>query len=427
MVNNELIKSCFSGLIGFKNSHDPEYPRLYDSLTESRSGWYINSIHPLCSIENIYNSAPNFRNFEYQFATWSPFITYKKGDIVNFSNVNYVAIQDGPSEEPSYDIAYWKIWDPFSSWLEEFLELTSVNFVNEFMVQKKIMQGSRSFVDSLVLYQGNGSLSERIIKEQRFVGVQINVNKQEGLVVRIDSIGLQIDTPQENLDLYLYHSSKETPIKILPINIENAGSFSWINVDSLILDNSLVNSDGVFYLGYYEDDLAGQALRRKMDFSRPCMGCGSTNINLFNQWSKYVKVKAFSVRGSDLDEDKNVFAFDAPEFESESNFGINLKISAYCDLSSLICRNINILAEAFAQKVALCFIEMIAFNNRLNVISDTTKQLAMSELNDNEGSSSFLMKYKKSLNSLTMDFEGTSSVCLPCVSSKSVNIKKSAI
>lgn len=426
MVNNSLIKSCFKNLVGFNNSFDPEYPMLSDSLRESRSGWFIDQVHPLCSIDNIYNAAPNFKNFVFDFREWNIGL-FKKGDKVQYEGVNFRALADVIGDAPPVsDTEHWEVYNPFSEWLENFLDASAINFANEFLTEKKLMMSTKGFIDSLDLYQGNGSMSDRIIKNGRFVGVQITTNKQEGLVVKINSVGLQIDTPQEDLKLYLYHSSQVQPLKIIDTKITNAGSFSWIAMDDLTLDGSEVNSDGVFFLGYYEDDLFGQALRREMDLMRPCSSCSSFNINSFNTWSKYAKIKAFSVRESDLNQDRTVFEFDAPEFENSSNFGINLKISVYCDLSSLICKNINILAEAFAQKVALSLIEQIAFNTRLNVISDQTKQLAMSELTEKEDSSSFLMRYKRSLKAATLDLGGTSSICLPCTR-KGPSIRRTAI
>jgi hypothetical protein len=423
MVNNEKIKESFAGLVGFSDPSDPGYNNLSEILKTSESGWLIDEIHPLVIAENLYNIAPNFKNFPYNFEPFDELKEYKKGNHISY-NGNLTAktdIEPGP-----FNPEQWETFSPFSDWLQKLTENCAVNFVNELLRYKRLIQASRSFVDSLNLYSGFGNMNNKIIKDGRFLGVEIYPNRQEGLLVRIDEIGFQVDSVQPGpIDFYLYHSSQLEPVQIVTIQIEKPGSFDWHKVNITLDSTSEFDTQGQFYLGYYENDITGHVIFRDMDFMKPCSSCSGFDKNSFNQWSKYVKLKSVLVEETDYEETRTL-----PDFWKENrpkhNCGMNLKISVYCDLTSIIIRNKNVLAEAFAQKLALQLIEKIAFNTRLGAISDKIKQLALSELNADPDSSSFLAKYQKTLQALNLDFSGNGSVCLP-IADDSRKIRRGAI
>jgi len=324
--------------------------------------------------------------------------------------------------------ANWEVFHPFSEWLKDILKNGAVNFTNELLRNKRYIKASKSFIDSMNLYQGFGTLQNRIVKDGRFVGFEILPNKQKGLVIKFDAVGIQVDTIQSDFKFYLYHSSQVDPVKEFTLDLTQTGSFGWYVLPEFILDSNSfdIDSDGVFYFGYYEDDLVGQAISRDMNLMRPCSSCSGYDTSAFNAWSKYVKMNAFEVSPGNLSEDRTLFDSLFASIRTTTNFGLNLKISVYCDLTQLICENKAMIAEAYAQHIALDLINQIAFNTRLGGISDKTKNLAMIELDPKAESGSFYVKYQKSMQALNLDFAGTSSVCLPC-SDESLKINRRAI
>ena len=102
-----------------------------------------------------------------------------------------------------------------------------------------------------------------LINQSRFVGIRFKLKRSTGLRVILNRIGLSLSAPQ-TLQLYLFNSLNPTVINTINLVINNAGQFSWTNEDDAVkmdVDEANSNSGAVWYLGYYQDDLVGQAYR----------------------------------------------------------------------------------------------------------------------------------------------------------------------
>jgi hypothetical protein len=368
MYDAALVRSEFAGMVAFSPAVDSGYPDLPPNLTAGTSGIFMNYVHPLCSIENIYTSAP-------QFAQESEFF----------------------------------------AWLTAILESASTEFIADFLRMKRIADiDSKTILDSLRLYDGIGSYSDRIIKRGRFVGFMVKTNIQEGLMVLFDQIGMQIDTAQSSLNIYLYHSSVSAPIQIAPMNFA-AGTFNWKPFAAKITNfDPTHSSDGYFYIGYYEDDLIGQAIRRQMNFSRaPCIGCSDWNYQTYQSWSKYVSFQSISVEAVYINSDKSIWDAQKVNYWYDTNWGLNLSITVLCDITKFLMKYKASMADAYSMKVALKLLREIAYSTRVNAISSQTKQLAMLDLSAKDPDS-FHNRYVSEMQSVITDYQGLSSECLPC-------------
>ncbi len=376
MFNITQIQSCFSGLVGFQQPHDPTYPEVIEELNEPITGMFIN--HPLASLENLYNAGPDFSGFS--------------------------------SNDTDRDTL-------FNEYLQGIYNESCTALVAKLLQMKKINDAAKSLIEQQQLYTGFGFIGDKVIKRSRFVGFQINTRKKNNLMVLISKIGFQVDTAQ-TVKFYLYHTSQVDPVKTIDVMITRASSFTWqdtLNKVMLSYMDGDHSSEGFFMFGYYEDDIEGQVIRMDKTLQyAPCATCSMADTYAFNAWNKYMGITAISVPEEALNSDKTLFDPAAILYTNNTNWGINLSITTVCDLTAFFCSNKLSFVDALAQQITLNIINKIAYSTRINSISDKTKGLAMADL-DIESPSSFInYEYKKALEALNVDFSGFDSECLPC-------------
>lgn len=398
MQNNDLLKDAFSGLVGFFQYYNPEYIQLDDYLAASSSGLYAQTTHPLCTIENIVNSAPDFNNFIYP--TFSENDVYEIGNIVVMGDDLFKKAESG-----------WVKFKPFNTWLRDIYNAAVIGLLQDIVLAKRMNESTKQVIDSLKLFDGLGRLGDRVVNDNNFVGVEISLNRQEGLSVIIDQIGVQLDSTK-NFSFYLFNANDFAMKKIIPCIFNRTGGFAWQKVKDAVLNylDENESSNGVFWLGYYQKDLeTTQAINRAMTWSYPpCVTCNEWNALSFSKWSRHVKVRAFSIPALS---DRTLTG--TPTYSDTVNYGINLSLTVSCDLTNLFIKYKNALASGLALKLSLKLLSEIAFTTRINVISDITKKLAMAELSLKDPDS-FVNKYQNELKGLDFDFSNLSTDCLPC-------------
>jgi len=379
MYDSAKIKSELTSLVGFRKAYDPSYPALPNQLATSTSGRTVAGAHPLCTLENLWNTGPEFTKFEAQV--------------------------DGPAA--------------FFAWLTELRDEAAIFMITELIKSRKMDGANRSLIDSLKLYDGIGAYVDRIVGRSRFVGLEVRVQSQEGLQVALGAIGIQLDKPLAiGLPIYIYHSSRAEPVAELTIPVTSGQSFTWFTPEKLTLlrsNDSGHDSGGVFYIGYYEEDLGdAQAIKRTSSWGKaPCIGCSEWNVQSFKKWSKHVDVIAFSVPSTALAADSNnLFDTGAITYDASNNWGLNLAVTVECDLTDFFISNKSLFADALAGALVLKCLNVIAYSTRMGAISDQTKAIAMADLNEND-KSSFAYKWLGTLKALALDFSTINSTCMP--------------
>lgn len=374
MYNAAQLQEAFAGLVGFAQKVEASYSDIPAPLLASASGRILAMVHPLCTIENIDNCAPEFATVQ------------RRND-----------------------------------WLLSIYNAGVVDMVSALIRWRKLEQANKTLLDSMVLYDGIGMFTDKIIKSGRFCALELHVSSQRGLQAFIDAIGLQADTVQD-VPFYLYHSSVSEPIKTFTVSVQQQSSFNFAPVQDAMLSfyDKSHNASGVFYLGYYESDLVGQAYNRSYDWLKgPCNTCGSLyNTQAFNTWSKYVKIRAVSFPASALQVDKTLFDT-TKGVQDGGNFGLNLSLSVACDLTEFFTLHKGLFADALAMQICLKLLAVIAYSTRMNAIPDKAKALAMADL-DASARDSFAAKYAEELKALAVDFSGLNSACMPSQSKNTV-------
>ena len=418
MFTPSTIESCLSGLIGFRQHYNNAYDRIDADVAASSAGIYIDSsAHSLLTIENIAAIAENFNKTD--VSAYSAGTTYAKGDVVKDVNIVYRSLQgSNTAHTPASSPTWWKATNLMSAYLYRLLNSASINLFNAVFSHRKLYEAVKTLLTDTSLYDGVGNLSRKVTKLSRFVGFRINPQYPD-TVISIPSMGFQFDTVNPALDIYVYHSSQSDYLKKITVNVATAINFTWKELSetiSLKFNSTSYNDGGSFYIGYYEDDLVGQAIWKDQAFGGPaCQSCNGLNQYLYNQWSKFFSVQPVYVEEAWLDVDKKMFNEEKVVEISNTNWGLNMKMQVTCDVSDLVCRNKMAFADALRKQVVHDLLSDMAYSMRDNQKKEKVSQMAMYALENKENYTKGVMKeLEEAVKNVSFDISTMSSVCLPC-------------
>lgn len=421
MFNEQKIVACLNSLVQFENVADPSYGTIDNSLITSDTGRLISSAHPLVTVENLYNVAPEFD--KYNYPAWVAGVLLKKGSYVKSAGSLFAVKHDilaadntvAPVNGPDFELS-----NPFSAWLTSIKNQSAIELISKLVEMKKLTDAGKTILESTRLYEGGGTFVDRIINKGNFVAFEIQLKPGENLQTVISQIGIQMDGIVD-VPFYLYHTSLSGPLSITPITARGSLDFNWsavtLALQSVDYDPATGHDvGGLFYLGYYQDDLGGvQAINKNFDIGiAPCASCNTYNITAFGKWNKRVRFRSCLVDAMDFVGDRLMFNPQEVEYTPGYNWGINLAISVNCDISNFICKNKLTLADAMVKMCAVNGLKKIAYCTRLNAIAATIKDTAMAELNTDIKSSSYYSEYMAALKAMNIEFSGFDEDCLPC-------------
>jgi len=417
MINPIAFQSCIAGLVGFRESLDATMPTISDDLKESESGIYVNDIHSLITIENIYNCIVNTGTIVLP-TEWYNTIDYKAGQRVLSGENVYLAVQDNTNEAVTDD-AYWRdMGNPMSMYLQDKMNQSAVKVANAIYIQKNLNQQAKSILPETMLYGGNGNIKNVITGQNRFVGFRIKL-KDMDLGMYLSKIGLQFNAVLTDFPIYLYNSSQSAPVKIWNVSTTSAFSFQWANltkqVMSFLSDTTNVGTD--FYLGYYESDLAGKmAINNEYTFTTNLCGpCNPVNFSLRKEWGAYIDITPFQVVADNLNQDRSLWNVTTNGYTDGTNFGLNLLASVYCDTTDFFCRNKHGLSNAIAFQTAVSIIQDMAYSARDNQQMLKLQQMANFALGNQENKTIGLNdQMTKQIMQLDFNYAGSNPKCLPC-------------
>src|SRR5574343_381669 len=245
------------------------------------------------------------------------------------------------------------------------------------------------------------------------------MKKHSGLRLLINKIGVHF-SQADNFNVYLYHNSYPLPIAVIPISVLLANGFNWINTQiQMFFDSPLYDSTGVFYLGYYENDLQPNtlAIKRNFDFKHDCCCCNASEKTSYSDRKKFYEIQAISkdnsfLNGTNLPD----LGFDEynVQINNNSNYGLNLSMNLFCDLSNLICDNAILFADLIQKQFVVDMLREYDNSYRINSIVDKQiivknefqkKQMKLPNVFDD-----LELAYK----AFDFDFSNLSKVCLPC-------------
>jgi hypothetical protein len=420
MYNHSVITSCFAGLIGFEQSYNQDHDLLDSDLVQARSGLLLS--HPLLSYDNLLSVSEQFSRVNVR--VWQAG-TYWKDNIVKKDDDIFQSLEDGNTALTT-DTAKWRKTNLISAYLRKVYNNSVIRLFASIMTQKKIGEVAKSLLGNINLFEGAGNITGRITKSSRFVGFKIRLRSRDTIAI-IHAIGLQVDTAQNPITLYLYHTSSNIPVKTFTINQTKSIQWEWHKVvdETLAYMSETINAGGSYYLGYYEADLTGSAIKKDLNWNGVA-ACGTCSEGLINnmrykQRSPYVSIQPFYVNaplvaGQLWDETSEIFVYD-------SNFGLNLQLSVQCDVSAWLCQNTNIFTDALYQQLTVDILSQMAFSLRDNQAKEKIAALAATALDNQEGGQhGEAKKLQTAIDGVSFDVARVNSICLPCSTENKVGI-----
>ena len=418
MIRIADIQDKLLHLVGWKQNYDSSDIMLSDNLTQTESGMYFQQIHPLLTLDNLRSIAPDFQNYNWQVHDANK--AYKSGEVVRVDDSLYKALQDVPIKASISDARYWIETNPFSEWLEDKTKASIVKLVNKFINMKLADKASKSLIENKTLFDGTGRLTNKIENRNKLVGFEIDTVRSKGVTVKIDKIGLQMTEPG-SYTLYIFHSSNPEPIYTLSFEKTKANSLEWFKPkNDILLPYESVNTDagGSWYLVYKQSELPenAQAIYKDRDWSTgPCKACSRSEFLAYQAWSKYIEVHPFYIS-----EDEE-FDPETMNFTYDKNYGINLEVSAYCDLTDFIIKQRAMFQDVLSKQVAIDFLREFAYNPNVRTNRHSINASKLDILAELDGDSSSMRQSGLSyeldiaLKALSISTQGLDRICLPCV------------
>nr|DAI83844.1 MAG TPA: hypothetical protein [Caudoviricetes sp.] len=418
MIRIADIQDKMLHLVGWKQSYDLSDIMLSSNLTQTESGMYFQQIHPLLTLDNLRSIAPDFQNFNWQVHDANK--AYKSGEVVRVDDSLYKALQDVPAKTDILDSEHWTETNPFSEWLEEKTKASIVKLVNKFINTKLADKAAKSLIENKILFDGTGRLTNKIENRSRLVGFEIDTVRSKGVTVKIDKVGLQMTEPG-SYTLYIFHSSNPEPIYTLTFEKTKANSLEWFKPkEDILLPYESANTDagGSWYMVYKQSELPqnAQAIYKDRDWSTgPCKACSRSEFLAYQAWSRYIEVHPFYI-SEDEEFDPEIM-----NFTYDKNYGINLEVSAYCDLTDFIIKQRAMFQDVLAKQVAIDFLREFAYNPNVRTNRHSINASKLDILTELDGDSNSMRQSGLSyeldiaLKALSISTQGLDRVCLPCV------------
>jgi len=417
MINTTAFQTCMDGYVGFRGSLDTTMPTLESDLLASSSGLYVNDQHALITVENIYNCIVNTGLITLPTA-WSNSTNYTTGQQVTVSGIVYKALANNTNVAVTVTATWERLGNPISIYLTEKLKQAQANLAQKVFQQKNLNQSAKSILPDVMLYDNNANIRKTIPTQNRFVGFKLTLTEGDlGAIIR--KLGMMFNSAQTDLNIYLYNSSIQDAVKIWTVTTTKQFTFEWITLAEQTMSflSDTTNAASEFYIGYYEEDLAGSmAINNEYSFLKNfCGPCNPLNANLRNKWSKYLRVEPFYVTSTNLPGDRTMWNSDFTEITDNINFGLNLLVSVFCDVTDYFCRNKAGLGNAIALQCAVSIIEDMAFSARDNQQSQKLANMATFALGNQQNNTPGLMdKLNQAIMQVDFNYSGTNSDCLPC-------------
>ncbi|MEI8142835.1 MAG: hypothetical protein WCG90_08215 [Chitinophagia bacterium] len=428
MFSATTIQNKFAGLVGFRQTMQAGFDKLDADIVASSSGILIDqsSGHPLITAENIISCAEVYKKESVR--NWDAEIEYAVGDVVVLSSTMYRCIQAGANQYPNEAPTYWTETNLLSAYLRSVQQSAAINVFNAVFAKRKLHEVAKTLLTDTSLYDGTGSLTNKITKLGRFVGYRIKPKYRDTVLI-ISAAGFQFDTANPDFKLYVYQSSSLEPLNEIDIAHNKVVTFEWHQLGTEIklrFNAESLNDNCYYYIGYYESDLAGQAIwKENVLFENGCSSCNSVNSLLYQRWSNFFEIQPIYVASTFVKQDKTMFEEDKQILLANQNWGMNFRFQVHCDVTDMICRNKNAFIDAIRLQLIHDILNSMAFSMRDNQLKQKVSQMAFYALENKDNyEKGIRSQLDKAIDGVSFDLSDINKICLPCAKAASgVKIK----
>lgn len=422
-VANTIKEALFGAtpLVAWRQEEDPAKSQLDNEMTIPTSGKYFQGNHPLVTLKNIFANTPKFE--DYIYTAYNAATPYVIGNIVLKNSLNWIAIAgttavpNTGNDPEAVSSIYWEAYtldNQKSKWLKQLTQEYIIQVIDDFLDEKKWSKTAKSIIEERVIFDGSQYEGETITSEGRTVGFEIKNTDAFGLLSVLNQIGLQF-TQTGTVNINLYHSSQTNAVQTIALTITEANSMQWFTLGWDIEYLSSYDAGGTWTIEYDQSLVSGEAINKAKDWAAdPIFGNG-VEYSSWKLWSQYLQFHPFIVDTADRKDPKE------RTYNYTSNYGMNLRVSVYCDYTGLITRQKNLFSSVIAKGVVMRFLREIALNgeSRINLSessSNVSRDEILYELDGNpQGRETGIgLAYRKSLKAIIMDTQGLCKTCLPC-------------
>lgn len=414
-------------LIGWRQSYDANDGVISEALTQSESGLYYQDAHPLLTLQNLQNIAPDFSNISYPVHSTEE--TYAKGVVVTDSDKHYKSLKAVPENIQITDMEYWIETNPFSEWLETKTKACITKAISCY-VNEKVAKGTyKTLCEKKTLFDGTGRIYDAIKNKNNLVGFEIVPIRAKGVTTKINRIGLQFSEPGDYTILVM-HSSLMEPYYQETFTKRIGNNIEWFTPSQelyLPYETDEIDAGGSWYICYVQSQLptGSQAIRKSRDWSKgPCNECSRHEYETWRIWSKYLEVHPFYVNEElvpVVDEQVQLWDVENNLYDYSTNYGLNLDITVACDMTDFIIEQRQMFTDYLSKSLAIDFLREFAYNPNVRTNRHSINASRPDILYEIDGDSSSMKKsglsYQLELASkaIQVSTEGIDRVCLPCI------------
>lgn len=443
MIRIEDIKAGLEHLVGWEQGIVPS-EQIAEDLTESESGLTYQGAHPMLTLKNLESIMPEM-SIEY-FPVWNKYKFYRKGTVVQHNGQLFKAKLNNIAQEPRTadfnddfnndythtngspigSAGYWELYDAKSDWLHRLQGQAITGMVQRFLTEKSLLRESKAILERRTFFDGAGRLANTVRNGQRLVGFEITPAYSMGVTAKIERIGLQMTGATGKVCVYLFHSSQVEPIQVQDLEFTKTnGGFQWFDMKDWYMPyiSGVNDSGGAWYLVYDQAALPEgmEAVNVSKDWSRePCGTCNIGSVEAWRELTKYLNISPFRVQSSETFEDyPELWDIAENVYTNTQNYGLNVEVSVYCDLTDFIIRERQLFANVLQKEMAARVIRMLAFNPNVRVNrnqSNASQFDLLYEVDGNpQGRESGLGKeLKDAYAAIDFDTRGIDRICLTC-------------
>lgn len=302
-------------------------------------------------------------------------------------------------------------------YLAEKVDVATTLVFNDVLTKRQVDGYGKTLLQSSQLLNKYGWTNDKIVNRSRFVGLRVRIQDVTGLQMLIDEIGLQLTVEQE-VEIYIFHSSQVEPVKTITVTSKEMG-WAWKTINQTLASAAAETFyGGVFIVGYYQDDLVGQAINySNFNWDKgECGGCGgSSYYDVWQAIKGFYQVYPVYVPQGKYKKGK-MFDLNDMFFDNKTSWGLNLKFSVTCDLTQFFISNKFVFKKLMGLKVATLVLQDMKFSQETNFVQEDLKNMVIRELEGDKETNALniVQQYSRELKAVSFNMSGINNRCLPC-------------
>ena len=376
IFDNNKLKENLKGLIGFRSPDNPSID--IDGLLESRSGYYVQDVHPLLTIDNIEAHAPAFERYQYTDAS-NP-IVMNQGKIVVIGGQYYSLDRDYVNEVPNVnDLTKVNL---FENWLSSILISSTIDVITEWSIKMSNLRQTKTIladIDDALTEEGNYT---PIIPQGRYLVAQVFPSNNIGESVQVKTIRLCFSETQ-NVNINILRSDGST--RVIEGNFQSMRP-KTIVIDEVIRETTLIYIDTQAITGSVMDLYPNRSQ------------------NIKNHVKKYWTTDLGDVKLTSL----SMFS------------GMAIRYVRFCDLTDFVIENEMAFAKAAYYNAGIKLLRYMAMNPSTETTRSHLNIDPRAIIYEIDGDARGYREvgigkaYDEALKSLSIDTSGISKPCLKC-------------